>query len=313
MTAIRFDDQVAIVTGAGGGIGEAIALELGRRGAAVVVNDYGGDIHGRAGSIERAAAAAERIIAAGGRAVPEGSMIGTSGAADTIIATALRSFGRIDMLVNVAGTLGNGDLSERDDEYFLNVLNTHLIGARALMYAVWPRMRLQGYGRIVNTLSSCAFGRAGMSSYAAGKGGLLSLTRSVGLEGTTHNILVNGILPTADSRMTRMGLEAAGEHEINAWFQSNFQPWKVGQAVAYLLSRQATISGEIFAVGGGRLARIAFAVAKGYFNPEITAENVAENFDRVMDLEGSTLTFDDHTEQDTFIQFIPRPQSVRPK
>jgi NAD(P)-dependent dehydrogenase (short-subunit alcohol dehydrogenase family) len=303
---IRFDDQVAIVTGAGAGIGECIALELARRGAAVVVNDYGGDMLGKPGTIDRAAEVARKITEAGGRAIADGSEVGAPTVAETLVRKAVETFGRIDIVANNAGNLGSGDIDATDEGAFLKVLRVHLIGSRALMRAAWPRMRAQRYGRILNTLSSVAFGREGYSNYGAAKGGLMGLTRSAGLEGAPLGILVNGILPSADTRMTRAGFDAAGEPNLRDWFISHFGAWKVAAAAAYLVSQELEVSGEMFVVGGGRLACVGFAVARGYFDPNISAEGVRENFRQVMDFENAPIVRDNRAEQDTYLSLLPR-------
>jgi NAD(P)-dependent dehydrogenase (short-subunit alcohol dehydrogenase family) len=302
--SIRFDQKVALVTGAGGGIGEAIALELARRGAAVVVNDYGGDMFGAAGSIDRAAEVVRRIEEAGGKALADGSEIGAS-SAEALIEKTIGAFGRIDMLVNNAGVMGGGDIADRPSDAFDKVLAAHLKGSYALIRAAWPHMKRQGGGRIVNTLSSVAFGLEGYSNYGAAKAGLMGLTRSAGREGALDNILVNGMLPTADTRMTRGGLE--NEPILGNWIRENFPPNRIAPTICYLLSDSCTTTAEMFTVGAGRMARIGFAIARGYYNPDITLEDLASRFDEVMEMEGATLVYDNHGEQDSYLPIIPRP------
>ncbi|WP_156843149.1 SDR family NAD(P)-dependent oxidoreductase [Novosphingobium aquimarinum] len=305
---LDLSSRVAIVTGAGTGIGEAIATALSRRGCAVLVNDYGTDVAGRGGEEQsRADAAATRIRKTGGTAVACAVPVGTQESAAAIIDAAMSAFGRVDILVNNAGFGDSGSLEEVNEDRWRFGLDVHLNGPRALMHLVWPHMREAGFGRIVNVASSVSFGRAGYSNFASAKAGLIGLSRAAGLEGTGAGICVNAILPTADTRATRSGLEAAGELRIRDWFIEHFPPHQVGEAVAYLCSDQCAISGDAFIVGGGRFARMGYAVAPGFFDPQISAEAVAENFGQVSDFTDADIVFDNHGEQNSYMRFIPRP------
>ncbi|MGE4429696.1 MAG: SDR family NAD(P)-dependent oxidoreductase [Sphingobium sp.] len=305
---LNFNGRVAIVTGAGAGIGEAVAQALARRGCAVLVNDYGTDVSGRGGEEQsRADMAAARIQDQGGIAVGCAIPVGTQESAAAIIDAAKVAFGHVDILVNNAGFGDSGLLEEVSEERWRFGLDVHLNGPRALMHLIWPEMRQAGFGRIVNVASSVSFGRAGYSSFAATKAGLIGLSRAAGLEGKADGICVNAILPTADTRATRSGLEAAGEIRIRDWFIEHFPAHQVGEAVAYLCSDACAASGEAFIVGGGRFARMGYAVAPGYFDPQISAEAVAERFEQVSDFTDAEIVLDNHSEQNSYMRFIPRP------
>lgn len=277
---IRLDGRAAIVTGAGRGIGRAHALMLAARGARVLVNDYGGAQSTlSAGSISHAEAVAEEIRAAGGEAVANGAMVGTGAAAAAIVDHAMAAFGRVDILVNNAGGSLIGEPDAFSDDEIEGVLRANLIGPYMLLRRVWPLMRVQGHGRIVNTLSSAVLGAGHLGPYAAGKAGLIGLTMDAAHDGRAHGILVNGILPTGASRLTE-----TSQADAALWYRTHFQPEKVAAFVTWLCSDEADVSGELFNVGGGRVARVAMFDNAGLFDPAITPEAVAAGIGRIRDL-----------------------------
>ena len=273
MPVVEFDNQVAIVTGAGGGIGRAIALELARRGARVLVNDVPDEGAAQGGSSTLAEATAREIRETGGTAAVSAVPVGSFEAARTIIEQARSAFGRIDMLANVAGTALPGEITAFDDTQVGAHFQTNLIGPYALVRAVWPVMRAQRYGRILNTSSNAAIGIGANAPYAATRAGMLGLTFDAAIEGREHGILVNAMMPAAYSRM----IERIPDAAFVAWFREYLPATKVAAVAAYLLSRCCGIAGRTLAVGGGRVARVAFAEGRGWFDAQISAESVAEH------------------------------------
>jgi NAD(P)-dependent dehydrogenase (short-subunit alcohol dehydrogenase family) len=289
MSKFSFDGQVAIVTGAAGGIGQAIASELALRGARIVVNDYGGDTAGVGGSADRAEAAAAGIRSLGAEAVADCNPVGTTESARAIVDTAMRAFGRVDILVNNAGIALPGLITDHTDEQVDAVFRVNLFGPYALARTVWPVMREQGYGRILNTSSNSAFGLGANASYSTTKAGLIGLTLDSAIEGKPHGILVNAMMPVALSRM----IEQIPSPDFVAWFRRYFPASKVARSIVPLLARECTTTGRIYVAGGGRLARVAFAEARGWVNPDITAELAAAHFGQAEDMTDAVI-LDDH-------------------
>jgi NAD(P)-dependent dehydrogenase (short-subunit alcohol dehydrogenase family) len=201
--AIRFDGRVAIVTGAGGGLGRQHALALAARGAAVVVNDLGSTIDGNGAAPTAANAVADEIRAAGGRAIANGASVTDAGAVQAMVDAALGEWGRVDILVNNAGILRDKSFAKMDLADFRLVVDVHLMGAVNCTKAVWETMRAQNYGRIVMTTSSSGlFGNFGQANYGAAKMALVGLMQTLSIEGAKHDIRVNCLAPTAATRMT---------------------------------------------------------------------------------------------------------------
>ena len=200
---IRFDGKVAIVTGAGGGLGREHALALAARGAAVVVNDLGGTLDGNGGAPTAANAVAEEIRAAGGKAIANGASVTDFAAVEAMVAAALAEWGRVDILVNNAGILRDKSFAKMEIADFRLVLDVHLMGAVHCTKAVWETMRAQNYGRIVMTTSSSGlYGNFGQANYGAAKMALVGLMQTLSIEGAKHDIRVNCLAPTAATRMT---------------------------------------------------------------------------------------------------------------
>lgn len=203
MQKLSLDGQVAIVTGAGGGLGREHALELARRGAKVLVNDLGGSVDGSGGSVSAAQAVVDEIKALGGEAMANGASVTDFAAVQAMVQQAVDAWGRVDILVNNAGILRDKSFAKMEMDDFRLVVEVHLMGAAHCCKAVWPIMQAQNYGRIVMTTSSSGlYGNFGQSNYGAAKMALVGLMQTLAIEGAKHNIHVNALAPTAATRMT---------------------------------------------------------------------------------------------------------------
>ncbi|MEU6431449.1 SDR family oxidoreductase [Microbispora sp. NPDC046973] len=272
---LRFDGRVAIVTGAGHGLGRSHALLLGGRGAKVVVNDLGGALDGSGASSGPAAEVAELIVKNGGEAVASTDNVATPEGAEAIVRTALDAFGRVDVVVNNAGILRDRSFGKMTVEEFDAVIAVHVRGSFLVSRAAFPHMKEQAYGRIVNTSSPAGlFGNFGQANYSTAKMGLVGLTKTLGIEGARANIKANAIAPVAWTRMT--------ETLLPAEFESKFTPERVSPLVAYLAHESCETSGEVFSVGAGRIARVFVAEGPGWRTDDLTAEAIRDNWESVM-------------------------------
>ncbi|MFQ6396232.1 SDR family NAD(P)-dependent oxidoreductase [Nocardia sp. KC 131] len=284
MSELSFEGRVAVITGAGRGIGRAHARLLAERGASVVVNDLGGSAEGEGSDVGPAQSVVDEIIAAGAIAAADTNDVSTEAGAKAIIETAIERFGRIDILVNNAGIVRWAALPDVDPKDFDRTLAVHLTGSFNTMRAAWPHFVEQGYGRVVLTTSSGVFGLDNNLSYAAAKGGTIGLARSSSLAGAPHGIKVNLIAPAA---MTRMG---GGEQPDDAQPVAGqpFMPSSlVAPMVAYLAHESCPVNGEIYTAGAGRFARLFIASTEGYVHQgPATIEDVAENWKTINDEAG---------------------------
>lgn len=285
MNDIHFDDQVALVTGAGGGMGREYAIALARRGARVVVNDYGGSVGGEPGTAARAEAVAAEIEALGGVAVASGEAVGTFEAARAIVDRAVDGFGRLDIIVNNAGIARAGSMDKLDFGWVEAVYRTDLIGAHALIAAAWPVMKRQGHGRILNVSSNAALGIGGNAAYSAAKAGMIGLTLDAAREGASLGIHVNAVMPVAYSRM----IDKVPDPAFVAWMRAHFPADKVALAMLPLLARESGVSGRIFSTGGGRIARVAIVEGEGVFLPQITPEAADASLAEIDTLSGQAV------------------------
>ncbi len=272
---IRFDGQVAIVTGAGGGLGREHALALAARGAKVVVNDLGAARDGSGGSATAAEAVVAEIEAAGGEAMANAASVTDSAAVEAMVAEVMARWGRIDILVNNAGILRDKSFAKMELADFQLVMDVHLMGAVHCTKAVWEIMRTQNYGRIVMTTSSSGlFGNFGQANYGAAKMALVGLMQTLAIEGAKNDIRVNALAPTAHTRMTEdlqgLPLEALG-------------PELVTPGLIYLVSRDAPTR-AILAAGAGGFERAYVTLTQGDFaiGPD-ASEQVAARFDAISD------------------------------
>lgn len=279
---IGFEDRVAVVTGAGGGLGREHALLLASRGAAVVVNDLGGTVHGEGASSSAADAVVDEIRAAGGEAIAEYSSVSTPEGGAAIVQRAVEEYGRLDILVNNAGILRDRTLVNLGWDELHAVLDVHLRGAFYVTRPAFEQMRDQSYGRIVMTSSgSGLFGNFGQANYGAAKAALVGLMNVIQLEGAKYGIKVNAIAPIAHTRMTE---------ELLGPLAEKLDPSLVSPAVAYLCSDRCELTGEIWSVGGGTVSRIFVGLTRGYAKREaegpLTIEDVADHVADIRSEEG---------------------------
>jgi len=266
MSGLRFDGRVAIITGAGGGLGRSHALELARRGAAILVNDLGGAVDGSGSSMTAADRVVDEIIALGGVAAPNHDSVATAEGGQAIVQAALDAFGRVDVLVNNAGILRDKAFHKMDHTMIQAVIDVHLKGALYVSQPAYRLMREQGYGRIVNTSSASGlFGNFGQANYGAAKAGLAGLTRVLALEGASRGIKVNAIAPIAATRMTQ---DILGDLAVKV------SPDSVSPLVAFLAHEQCSVNGHVYSVAGGRIARIFVAETHGVVLGQNTAEEI---------------------------------------
>jgi NAD(P)-dependent dehydrogenase (short-subunit alcohol dehydrogenase family) len=296
---IELRDRVAIVTGAGHGLGREHAKLLAQLGAAVVVNDLGGSVHGEGSSATAADDVVAEITEAGGVAVAEYSSVAEPKGGEAIVQRAIDEFGRIDIVVNNAGILRDRTLVNLEDEDITAVLGVHLEGAFFVTRPAFAHMKEQRYGRIVMTTSASGlFGNFGQANYAAGKAGLVGLMNVLKLEGDKYGIKVNAVAPIANTRMTE-GL--FGE------MMAKFDPAQVSPVVAYFASETCELTGEIWSVGGGSVSRIFIGLTDGYFRrPDdgpATVEDIAAHVADIRDEDDYIVPF---SGQDEFVKLGPR-------
>jgi NAD(P)-dependent dehydrogenase (short-subunit alcohol dehydrogenase family) len=276
VTDISFDGRVAIVTGAGGGLGRTYALELARRGAAVVVNDLGGALDGRGGDSAAARLVVDEITSTGGEAVPSYDSVSTPGGGRAIVATAVEAFGKVDVLVNNAGILRDKSFAKLEWPDLDAVLDVHLKGAFYVSQPAFQVMKDNGYGRLVFTSSNAGvFGNFGQANYGAAKAGLVGLSNVLAVEGAKSNILSNVICPVARTRMTE---------ELLGSTVDMLDPELVTPMVVYLASETCTFTHEAFSAAGGRYARIFTGLAPGWYagkGAHPTAEDIAAHLDQI--------------------------------
>ena len=280
---LRFDDRVAIVTGAGGGLGRQHALALAARGARVVVNDLGGTVAGTGGTPSAALAVVEEIRAAGGQAIASGASVTDFEAVRAMVDDAMRQWGRVDILVNNAGILRDKTFAKMDVADFRLVLDVHLMGAVHCSKAVWDIMRAQNHGRIVMTTSSTGlYGNFGQSNYGAAKMALVGLMQTLGLEGAKHGIRVNCLAPTAATRMT--------ENLMPEAVLALLEPAAVSPGLLALVADDAPTR-TILCAGAGAFECAYVTLTPGVFigHPEDAAEQVLERFERISDRSGESV------------------------
>lgn len=275
MSELRFDERVAVVTGAGRGLGREYALLLAARGARVVVNDIGGTLTGEGADTGPAHEVVDEIRAAGGEAVASTDSVGTADGGEAIIATAIDRFGRIDVLIHNAGNVRRGSLKEMSYEDFDAVLDVHLRGAFHVVRPAFPHMCVAGYGRVVLTSSiGGLYGNHGVANYAAAKAGVIGLTNVVALEGAAEGVLCNAIIPGAVTRMAE-GLDTSRYPPMD--------PSLVAPAVGWLAHESCSVTGELYVAIAGRMARAFIAETPGVYKPRWSVEDVGDAIDAIRD------------------------------
>ena len=272
-----FEDKVAIVTGAGGGLGRCHALELAKRGCKVVVNDLGGTLDGTGGSSDAADGVVDEIKAAGGEAIANGGSVADRQGAKSMVQDAMDAWGRVDILINNAGILRDKSFAKMEMDDFQIVIDVHLMGAANVTREVFPIMREQNYGRVVMTTSPTGlYGNFGQTNYGAAKLGQVGLMHSLKIEGAKYNIHTNTIAPVAATRMT--------EDLIPEEVAKTLGPELVTPAVIYLCSEDAP-NGVIIQAQGGRYSMACIVENQGVnLGLDATAEDIADNYEKISDL-----------------------------
>ncbi len=282
MADIDFTGRVAIVTGAGAGLGRQYALELAKRGAKVVINDLGGARDGKGAGDSAANKVVEEIKAAGGQAVPNYDNVATASGGENIVKTAVDAFGKVDILINNAGILRDKTFTKMEEENWDAVLNVHLRGAYCVTKPAFEVMKNNGYGRIIMTTSGAGlFGNFGQSNYASAKMGLIGLTNVLKIEGAKSNVKTNVIVPVAASRLT--------EDVLPPQLFEKMKPDFITPAVLYLCSEECKDSGMIINATLGYYSRTAILTGPGVILSDghkvPSPEEVRDNWDKITSLE----------------------------
>ena len=296
MSDIGYDGKVAIITGAGGGLGRQHALLLASRGALVVINDLGGAVDGTGSDKGAAERVVDEIKALGGEAAADTNSVATPEGGKAIVQSALDAFGRVDIVINNAGILRDKAFHNMTPDLVDPVIDVHLKGAFNVTQAAWGHMREQGYGRIVSTSSAAGiFGNFGQANYGAAKMGLVGFTRVLAVEGAKYNIKANAIAPLALTRMTESLLGGLGE---------KLDPGLVSPLVAYLVSEECDSTGRVYSVGGGRVAEVFLGETKGYFQADLSPEGLRDNWSTVTDRDGYAVPSNLGEETALFLPFF---------
>ena len=276
--ALGFDGKVAIITGAGGGLGRQHALLMASRGALVVVNDLGGAVDGTGSDKGAADKVVDEIKALGGEAVADTNSVATTEGGEAIVQSALDAFGTVDIVINNAGILRDKAFHNMDESLVDPVFEVHLKGAFNVTGPAFRVMREKGYGRIISTSSAAGiFGNFGQANYGAAKMGLVGFTRVLAVEGARFNIAANAIAPIAFTRMTEDLLGDLGQ---------KLQPDYVAPLVTFLAHESCDATGRVFSVGGGRVAEVFIGECQGFTDANLSPESVRDNWSTICDRDG---------------------------
>jgi NAD(P)-dependent dehydrogenase (short-subunit alcohol dehydrogenase family) len=296
MSDLGFDGRVAIITGAGGGLGRQHALLLASRGALLVINDLGGSVDGTGSDKGAAERVTDEITALGGEAVADTSSVATPEGGAAIVQAALDAFGKVDIVINNAGILRDKAFHNMEPDLMNPVFDVHLKGAFHVTRPAWVKMREQGYGRIVSTSSAAGiFGNFGQTNYGAAKMGLVGFTKVLAVEGAKYNIRANAIAPLALTRMTETILGGLGD---------KLDPALVSPIVAWLAHEDCPATGRLFSVGGGRVAEVFIGECTGYHSAELTPEQLRDNWETVTGREGYAVPANLAEETAMFLPFF---------
>lgn len=283
MAEIRFDDRVALITGAGGGLGRAHALALASRGAKLVINDLGGSMDGMGADSTPAQKVCDEIKAMGGEAVPNYDSVSEWDSAQKIVQTAIDSFGKIDILINNAGILRDKSIMKMEIDDWNLILAVHMSGTFFCTKAAFPFMRDAGYGRILSTASAAGlYGNFGQTNYGAAKLGIAGMMNTVKLEGAKYNIKANTLVPVAGTRLTATVMPPAVVEKLKPEF--------VSPIAAYLCSEECQLSGQMLVAGAGYFSRAAVVEGPGVFFEDaekVTVDDIAAKLAEITNLEGA--------------------------
>ena len=276
MTDVRFDDRVVVITGAGNGLGRTYALEMGKRGAKVVVNDLGGSAFGDGADKAAADVVVDEIKAGGGEAVANYDSV-TDG--DKIVQTAMDSFGKIDVVINNAGILRDKTFHKMEERDWDLIYDVHVRGAFKVSHAAWPYMRDQNYGRMIFTASAAGiYGNFGQTNYSMAKLGLHGMSQTLALEGRSKNIMVNPIAPIAGSRLTETVMP---QQLVDA-----LKPEFIMPLVVKLCDENSQETGGLYEVGAGFIGKVRWERSKGHsfsVSQGFNAEDVNDAWDEIVD------------------------------
>lgn len=278
MADLRFKGRVAIITGAGRGLGRAHALYLAARGAFVVVNDYGTSTDGLASAdLGPASDVVGEIVSRGGQAIADGHSVAVEDGAHALVSKALERFGRIDTLINNAGILVTKPFPETTADEVRRVMDVHFFGTLFTSQAAWPHLAKSGGGRIVNMVSPVLFGMANYSAYAAAKGAILGLTRTLADEGRQNGIAVNAVAPIATTRMSAGNVPAAASAA-----PAHLEASAVSPLVAYLSHEACPANGEVFTAAGGHISRWRLGEIESIAHGPLDIDDIHRSFSKFM-------------------------------
>jgi NAD(P)-dependent dehydrogenase (short-subunit alcohol dehydrogenase family) len=283
MSELRFDGQVAIVTGAGRGLGRAYAVLLAQRGASVVVNDLGCELDATGRSPEPANETVEQILSLGGSAIANYESVSTKDGAAGVVSAALETFGSVDIVVNNAGIQIIEPFCDTDESIVQRHVDAHVLSTLLVSQAAWPALLQSTSPRIVNTASTGMLGLDGYIAYSAAKAAIVGLTRTMALEGLSTPIRVNAIAPNAITRMVTAHMAKIPGAAVTDEMRLAMPVELVAPVVAYLCHQSCQTTGEVLAAGGGHVSRIVFAETRGVADRELTPESVAAHIEEIMD------------------------------